>query len=339
MKDKNKMARNIWSTLPGCLLLVLIVAACSPQSSTEFAVEQIEATAKEVIRLTASALPTQPQVPTLQNSPTSPAIRTAAPTATITGTPTMTGTVTLTPTPTAPARAFIAGDTNCRTGPSNHYDHETVISVGETVNVVGKARDTDYWLVENPDGEGTCWIWGGYATLEGSIDQVRHASIPRTKTPTKTPTSTSAPRAYLYLDEVILCSGQETLVIKVYNSGRVNLRSYRIVIYALPGRIKINTDSSNQFSHDDQECVRSISVLEPYRTGYALATFNPGGAVEFTADVQVCVDAGSRGGCIHDYFDFDIYLLTATPTYTLTPTRTPTPTPTPTNTTTLTPTP
>jgi hypothetical protein len=230
----------------------------------------------------------------------------------------------------------MAGDTNCRTGPSKHYDWVNYIYKGDTVNIVGKTQDQDYWLIENPYGGGTCWIWGGYATVEGDASRIPSKPIPSTKTPTRTPTSTSVPRGSLYLEQVITCNGKETLVIRVYNIGTLDLQSYKIKIYEVPGKTLISSEASNQFSHDNLACERTINNLKRYQIGYALAAFEPGSATNFAADVQVCVGPSNEGGCVYDYFGFDIFFLTATPTYTPTPTRTPTPTktstPTPTNT-------
>jgi len=57
--------------------------------------------------------------------------------------------------------------TNCRVGPGKGYDIVSVLHTGKSVNVVGRDKSGYFWEVENPEGEGTCWVWGYYANLSG----------------------------------------------------------------------------------------------------------------------------------------------------------------------------
>ena len=57
--------------------------------------------------------------------------------------------------------------TNCRVGPGKAYDILSVLHTGKTVNVLGRDKTGYFWMVENPEGEGTCWVWDYYATLTG----------------------------------------------------------------------------------------------------------------------------------------------------------------------------
>jgi hypothetical protein len=79
-------------------------------------------------------------------------------------------------------------DTNCRLGPGQVYDIVGGLLVGETGNVVGRYLDGNYWIINNPDGGGECWLWGYYATLEGPLDNLPYYTPPPTPTPTLTPT-------------------------------------------------------------------------------------------------------------------------------------------------------
>ena len=322
------------------LFIIFILASCGMEQNiqVDLDMQAIEATARDLLRQTEAAIPTVTSSPTITQTITPVYVPTEAPPPTSTLSPTPTTTITLTPTKTPSARVIMAGDTNCRSGPSNHYDWLGYILKGETANIIGQAEGLDYWLIENPDADGTCWVWGGYATVEGNTNEVPDKPIPPTKTPTRTATAPPLPRARLYLEEVITCDGQETLVIRVYNFGRVDLRSYRILIFSAPGRTEISRFSSNQFSHDDLECALTRSKIERYKTGYALAPFDPTGITDFTVDIQVCTGPGSSGGCVYDFFGFDIAFITATPTYTPTFTSTPTMTPTSTSTANSTPT-
>jgi hypothetical protein len=97
-----------------------------------------------------------------------------------------------TPTLSTP-QVHVDMDTNCRKGPGQIYDIVGSLLIGEIGNVVGRYMDGDYWVINNPDGRGECWIWGFYATLEGPLDVLPYYTPPPTPTPTVTPTLTPAP--------------------------------------------------------------------------------------------------------------------------------------------------
>jgi hypothetical protein len=117
-----------------------------------------------------------------------------APTDEILATPTETLTPTLAPTPTETLTPTLSNpqvqvgvDTNCRVGPGDIYDIVGGLLVGETAQVVGQYLPGNYWIIDNPDGSGDCWIWGYYATLEGPVDDLPYFTQPPTPTPTVTP--------------------------------------------------------------------------------------------------------------------------------------------------------
>lgn len=62
--------------------------------------------------------------------------------------------------------------TNCRKGPGQNYDAVGALQVGERARVVGKYPPANYWIIEDPRGGGTCWLWGQYATIEGDVSQL-----------------------------------------------------------------------------------------------------------------------------------------------------------------------
>lgn len=70
------------------------------------------------------------------------------------------------PTPAA-VTLRVRVDTNCRVGPGIPYDIVTIFRIGKTATVVGRHASLDFWVIENPEGSGTCWVWGKYATLTG----------------------------------------------------------------------------------------------------------------------------------------------------------------------------
>jgi uncharacterized protein YgiM (DUF1202 family) len=87
--------------------------------------------------------------------------------ATETPLPSPTATITLTPTSSVPM-VTVSVNTNCRAGPGVVYDLVGALLVGEQAVVVGKYTAGNYWIINNPDGSGTCWLWGQYATVTGN---------------------------------------------------------------------------------------------------------------------------------------------------------------------------
>ncbi len=78
--------------------------------------------------------------------------------------------------------------TNCRTGPGQAYPSIFGLPVGQIAEVVGKNTSTNYWIIKIPNGAGTCWLWGQYATVTGDTSALPTVAIPPTPTPTITPT-------------------------------------------------------------------------------------------------------------------------------------------------------
>jgi len=100
------------------------------------------------------------------------------------------------------AEVSVTSATNCRTGPSTAYDLIFTMNPGQTVPVVGKNTQTNYWIINNPTG-GTCWLWGQNAVVTGDTASLPEYPSPpppptsppkatKTPKPTKTPTETSS---------------------------------------------------------------------------------------------------------------------------------------------------
>lgn len=107
----------------------------------------------------------------------------------LTGTSTFTPTITLTATPSVPM-VSVSVNTNCRTGPGMVYELIGGLFVGEKAVVVGKYSSGNYWIINNPDQAGTCWLWGEYATVIGSTAGLPEFTPPPTPTPSITPSPT-----------------------------------------------------------------------------------------------------------------------------------------------------
>ena len=93
-----------------------------------------------------------------------------------------TPTIALTATPSIPM-VSVSEDTNCRTGPGKVYDRIGALMTNETAEVVGKNTPSNYWIIKNPDRNGTCWLWGHYATVVGNTANLQEYAVPPTPTP------------------------------------------------------------------------------------------------------------------------------------------------------------
>lgn len=160
-------------------IVVLGISACNlpAQEETTTPIDPVAAASATLMAMTLEMQPNQPQATEIPSS---------------TPLPTDTPTITPTSTPTVPM-VTVSVNTNCRTGPGVVYDLIGGLLVGEEAVVVGKYSAGNYWIINNPDSSGTCWLWGQYATVTGNIDGLPEYTPPPTPTPTSTPTPTATP--------------------------------------------------------------------------------------------------------------------------------------------------
>ncbi len=151
------------------LITILGLSACNlPSQSPGTATAESDAAATAT--LLALTLATQNNLPLVTEIPSS------------TPFPTDTPTITPTFTPTVPM-VKVSVDTNCRTGPGVIYDRVGGLLVGEEAVVVGKFTPGNYWVINNPDSSGTCWLWGQYATVSGNTAGLPEYTQPRNAYP------------------------------------------------------------------------------------------------------------------------------------------------------------
>ena len=110
---------------------------------------------------------------------------TVTPTSQFSLTPSLTPLPTLTATPPFPM-VSVTMDTNCRSGPGKVYDMIGALPVGKSAEVVGRDAYNQYWIIQNPNNPGTCWLWGQYATVTGDTSQLPVIAAPPTPTPLPT---------------------------------------------------------------------------------------------------------------------------------------------------------
>ena len=105
-----------------------------------------------------------------------------------TSTPGATATPEFTATSSVPM-VTVSVNTNCRLGPGIVYAIVGALTIGQQEQVVGKNSSVpNYWVINNPNGSGTCWLWGEYATVTGDTSGLQEYAVPPTPTPSPTPT-------------------------------------------------------------------------------------------------------------------------------------------------------
>jgi hypothetical protein len=149
------------------LALILVMSACN------LPVSQNNSNHNQNMALTITA-----QALIIQNSTNQSTIKHTHPRSTPTVVPDTT--------PGAPM-VSVSSSTNCRTGPSTDYDLLYTLAVGQTAEVVGKYSGGNYWVINNPNGVGNCWLWGQYATIIGNTD-----NLPDVVPPPAPPTAVAA---------------------------------------------------------------------------------------------------------------------------------------------------
>ncbi len=312
------MKTTRWLIALSLLFSVMLLIGCSPQIE-ELPLAELQLTAEYIVQKTESVLPTVPPLKT-------PTPYTVTPLRTATSTPTLTPTATPTAsmTPTQVAQVYMTGDTNCREGPSTHYGFVTLLKAGQTAEVVGKDKTGSYWVVKNPEGEGTCWIWGAYATASGPLNLIRAQNAPPTRTLTRVPTSTSQLYASIYYYKMTTCDGSDALVIRIYNYSRRPFISWRAQIFETPVKTFQADVRGGQFSHSYTSCEMNLQNLEYRSSGYAIIPIDASTTDRYLVEFEVCAENPDHRDCLFYGFYVNSPYITSTPTPTFTPSATPT---------------
>ena len=152
--------------LAGFVSLLLLLPACTiPVSSSDPSLNEQAAT---YVAMTLNAsVPTEPEGTPQATRP--------ANTPTLAATSGMTGTIT--PTYSVPMLE-VEEPTNCRSGPGQNYEIITVFQPGASAEIIGRYPENNWWLINNPFGSGTCWIWGEFAKVSGSYSTVPSVTPP-----------------------------------------------------------------------------------------------------------------------------------------------------------------
>jgi hypothetical protein len=229
------------------------------------------------------------------SSPGTPSL--ASDTLTPSLTPTLSPTFFLTP---LPLQVSVSLETNCRTGPGAVFPVVGVLHPGETAEVVGISAYKDNWVIQNPDGAGTCWLWGQYATVSGDINGVPTVQPPPTPTPVM-----DFSFAYRFWG---VGPGYECMLFDVTDSGATIWQSYSLSLVRI-STSENGASSSNDFVNYDNWCTVTATLheLAPGDTGTAMVIMHlvgsPAGDT-FRATLTLCSQDGLAGACLTKTIEF-----------------------------------
>jgi uncharacterized protein YgiM (DUF1202 family) len=85
------------------------------------------------------------------------------------------------------ATATVKENSVCRSGPTKEYKILAYFNAGTVLNIVGRNRAGNSWVVENPVNRRNCWIFGGLVDVIGDTGLVMIVNPDPPPTPTQKP--------------------------------------------------------------------------------------------------------------------------------------------------------
>ncbi len=146
------------------------------------------------------------------------------------------------PTTSAPLLT-VNNPTNCRSGPGTNFQLITAFNPGTKLTILGKDTADNYWLVQLPQSQDTCWASGEYATASGNF-----ASLPDVTPTAGAASGVPARPGSLFYKWVGPCSGMTTTLTWADNAN--NETGYHVyrdntLIADLPANTTSYTDIAN----------------------------------------------------------------------------------------------
>lgn len=251
----------------------------------------------------------QPGSPSDTPEPLIPSTDTPIPSSTDTPLPSATFTISPSPTESVPMIS-VSVDTNCRSGPGVQYDRLGVLLVGERARIVARAETGFYWIIDNPDGAGSCWLWAEYATVTGDTSGLLVMTAP--PSPTPTPTNTPALAFSVNYDNFHDCGGTIHMTFYVVNTGSLPLESVDVAIVQIAGSVpRFQGITDAPFVPSAGSCPPGSLVLAPGDSAYVAVPVGPAPAPppnpgEHAATFNFCSADGMNGMCLYTEIRFII---------------------------------
>ena len=298
------------------IALLMLLTACNLPTGNEPTATIDEFTLRTSVAETLLAEPglvdteePQPALPSNTPEPIVPPTDAPIPSSTDTPPPSPTFTPSPSPTESVPM-VSVSLDTNCRSGPGQAYDILGVLLVGERARIVARAETGFYWIIENPDRSGTCWLWAEYATVTGNTSGLLVMTAP--PSPTPTPTNTPALDFKVNYDNFHDCGGTIHMTFYVVNTGSLPLESVDVAIVQIAGSVpRFVGVTDAPFVPSAGSCPPGNLVLAPGDSAYVAVPVGPAPAPppnpgEHAATFKFCSADGMAGMCLYTEIRFII---------------------------------
>ena len=193
-------------------------------------------------------------------------------------------------------------NSNCREGPASNYKRLGYLLVGEVSEVFGRNSDSSWWFIREPRRLVMCWVWGGSTSVVGDTT---HVPIVKTTaeplSTTKTPSSDGAVAFAIRGIHLINCGGQQTVMVKVRNTGNRVFESASLQVNDITASTTVFGPSSGNspYRNSGSDCSAGGNRLNPGETKYvggSLGSNNVTGH-QIQAHVRMCTGNGMGGSC------------------------------------------
>ncbi|MFP3854823.1 MAG: tail fiber domain-containing protein [Anaerolineales bacterium] len=218
--------------------------------------------------------------------------------------PTVTPSITATFTPAVPI-VSVSKNTNCRTGPGTVYDLVLSLLTGDEAEVVARSSVPNYVIIEIPGSPGsTCWLWMQYGSVSGSTDGLPVRTPP--PTPTPVPSPTPALDFSLSVDDIDMCGPDETVFIKITNTGALTIESARHTGKDQDTSETVSVDSDG-FTGSGTCIALAVPSISPGDSAYRSLRFtHPIAGHTINITVKACAGDGLAEPCVSKSISFEV---------------------------------
>ena len=274
-------------------VLVLAVQACTfPGAVTPTLNPNAIRTAIARTASAAETLTSEPGIPVTGHESPTPSV-TPYPTFTPLSSPTPLPT--FTPVVTTP-QVSVSVSTNCRVGPGTAYTRIGGLLVGEVARVIGRNATGTYWIIENPDRSGTCWLWGQYATVSSIT-----SNLPVFTAPPLPPTATPSPQFDVAYEGLENCTATGWWVdLGLENLGGISFRSVTFTIEDRDTDVTLTRFADGFVDRNGCNDTSTRDTLSPgvsATVSSPVLTSDPTGH-RLRATITLCSNIGQNGTCV-----------------------------------------
>jgi len=151
-----------------------------------------------------------------------------------------------------------------------------VVRSGQKAEIIAKADKGNYWVIKNPNGEGTCWVAGDFAQTSGSLHILPTMIAPPTPTP-------EPPKAPTWKNWSYSCAfatgGSDATVELIWSDNSKNETGYNIYR---------NDQLLVSFGPDTTAYTDVAFVAFGQSVSYVVEAYNDAGRVRSSAVTATC---------------------------------------------------